>query len=335
MSSQLPPDLLELAQRQCGVVTRGQAAESGLSRSNIASHLHYGRWQLLYRGVYATFSGEPGRLATFWAAVLSAGPGAMLSYHTAAELSGLTDKPAELIHVTIPSDRRVARSSGVIVHLSERASQALHPARLPPQTRVEETVLDLAGIASSIDDACAWLIRALQRRKTTQGKLRAALEERSRMRWRPELAQLLTADYAGLDSILELRYHRDVERRHGLPGGAASRQVRFRSGQHNEYRDVEYEEYLTVVELDGRLAHPDERRRQDIRRDNAAAAIDGIVTLRYGWLDVTGNPCLVASEVARVLSRRGFASARPCSLACPVGRVAPGPAAVAVRILGR
>jgi hypothetical protein len=141
------------------------------------------------------------------------------------------------------------------------------------------------------------------------------LELRPRMRWRAELAELLTLDAAGLHSVLELRYHRDVERPHGLPKG--TRQARFRRG-HNEYRDVLYEAYLTAVELDGELAHIGEAWRRDARRDNAAAA-DGIMTLRYGWFDVTKSPCQVAAEVARVLARRGFAGARPCSPSCPVG----------------
>jgi hypothetical protein len=80
---------------------------------------------------------------------------------------------------------------------------------------------------------------------------------------------------------------------------------------------VFYAAYLTAVELDGTLAHPGETRWQDIGRDNAATA-DGIFTLRYGYLDLTVNPCQVAAQVATVLGRRGFSGARPCSPGCPV-----------------
>jgi very-short-patch-repair endonuclease len=116
--------------------------------------------------------------------------------------------------------------------------------------------------------------------------------------------------------VLEFRYHRDVERAHRLP--EASRQVRVVRGQRTEYRDALYGEHRVVVELDGRAAHPGDTRWQDIRRDNAAAA-DGTVTLRYGWADVTRNPCRVASEVARVLRQRGWAGTpMPCSPGCGV-----------------
>lgn len=73
------------------------------------------------------------------------------------------------------------------------------------------------------------------------------------------------------------------------------------------------------MELDGQVAHPAQTRWRDIQRDNAAA-VAGVITLRYGWLDITTTPCEVAAEVAGVLATRGYQGARPCSAACPVGR---------------
>lgn len=317
MLDDIPPSLQETARLQHGVCSARQLLDAGLTRDALAFRVERGRWQRLYRGVYATYSGQPGRQAQLWAAILVACPGAMLSYGTAAEVSGLTDRQSGLIHLTVPSDRRIARPPGIAVHYSSRASQKVHPARLPAQTRVEETVLDLASVARGLDEAVAWVTRALGQRLTSQEKLRAAMQARAKMRWRTELAALLHPESAGIHSVLEWRYHRDVELPHGLPAG--SRQARFRSSSHNAYRDRLYEAYLTVVELDGRAAHPDGERWLDIRRDNAAAA-GGITTLRYGWLDVTQRPCLVAAEVATALAARGFSGAHPCSARCPVGR---------------
>jgi very-short-patch-repair endonuclease len=271
----------------------------------------------MHRGVYATFSGEPPRIAVLWAAVLSAGRGAMLSYRTAAELAGLSDAPSELIHVTVPSDRRVVRPAGIVIHTSIRAAQAIHPALLPPRTRIEETVLDLAASSARLDSAIAWVTASLGRRLTTQAKLGQALELRGKMRWRPQLVELLSTGAAGLHSILEWRYHHDVELPHNFP--SRTRQMIATVDGRRIYRDVLYDAYALVVELDGRLAHPDDKRWQDISRDNAAAA-EGKITLRYGWFQVTKTPCRVAAEVAQVLSSRGYTAARPCSANCPVGR---------------
>jgi hypothetical protein len=83
---------------------------------------------------------------------------------------------------------------------------------------------------------------------------------------------------------------------------------------------VYYEEYRLAVELDGRLAHPDEERWRDSQRDNKAGAQD-IQTARYGWRDVYGHACETAGLQAQILRRRGWSGTpRPCSADCPVGR---------------
>ena len=313
----LPADLRDLAEHQDGVLTANQLVAAGISREFVKSRLSQGRWQRLHRGVYATFSGQPGRTAVLWAAVLRAGPGAMLSHQTAAELWRLSGQ-SELVHVTVPASRRISAGPGIVVHHSSRAGEAVHPALEPPRTRVEETVLDLVSVASCVDDACGWLTRGLGGRLTTQDKLRLALEQRNRMKWRGAVADLLTADAAGLHSVLERRYHRDVERPHRLPEG--TRQAKVSRSSRNEYLDVLYEAYATAVELDGNSSHDGKTRWRDIGRDNAAAA-DGIVTLRYGWMHVTHAPCRVAAQVVQVLVGHGYFGATACSPRCPVGRV--------------
>jgi len=313
----LPEDVRRLAQLQRGVVTAAQLRAAGLSRDVARSRLQSGRWQQVHHGVYAVFTGALGRETTLWAVVLRAGSAATLSHDTAAELHGLIDRPSALIHVTIPESRRVIPVAGVVIHHAVRVELTRHPVKLPPRTRIEDTVLDLARRSASSEDACAWIARALGRRLTTQDKLSAALDQRQRIRFRGELARMLSPDLAGIHSALEHRYLRWVEVPHGLRHG--KRQVRVRRDDHTEYRDVLYEDHGLIVELDGRAAHPGDRRWKDIWRDNAAAA-DGGRTLRYGWDDLTKRPCLVAAQVVLALSRSGPVTARPCSPGCPVSR---------------
>lgn len=313
----LPQQLRELAALQRGILTRAQVLGAGLTKDLIAARLDLGRWQRVYPGIYAAFSGEPSREAVLWAAVLAAGPGAMLSRQTAAELDGLSDLPSSLIHVTVPSERRVRPKPGLVLHYSARASQSVHPVRTPPRTRVEETVLDLWDSSRSLDDAVSWVARSLGRRLTTQAKLRAAVLERAKVHRRALLDELLEPDLAGLNSILEHRYVRDVERPHGLPKGI--RQAVAQLNGRKQYRDTLYDKYQLVVELDGRISHPDETRWADIERDNAAAA-DGLTTLRYGTVALITAPCRVAAEVAKLLTSRGYRGALPCSPGCRVGR---------------
>lgn len=235
-------------ERQVGVAGRRQALRAGLSRNVVRRRLASGRWRRLRRAVYATFSGPPSRQAELWAALLRAGPGATLSHHTAAELHGLTDKPSEQIHVTVPAARNVARRrkiSGLIIHRSRRIEEARHPALSPPRTRVEDTVLDLVEVARDFEEAFAWICRAVGRRRTTVPLLAAAVAARKRMRWRQELTAALADVADGVHSPLERRYVTGVERAHGLP--RAARQVKRRHGSASTYIDNLYEENMTCA----------------------------------------------------------------------------------------
>jgi predicted transcriptional regulator of viral defense system len=320
MGNDIPAEIAELARWQAGVISRQQLLEAGLNPQLIIRRVERGRWQQLYRGVYATFSGPPGRETWLWAAVLRAGNGAVLSHRTAAELHGLIDSAAEAIYVTVPSTRRIT-TAGLVIRMSGRIDQARQPNRDPPRTSVEETVLDLAQLSRTFDDACGWITKACAKRLTVEEKLRAALALRKKMRWRIELDDALAAAGSGIHSVLEYRYVRDVERAHGLP--RSRHQVRVVIDGKVVYRDVYYEEYQLAVELDGQMAHPDDQRWRDSQRDNQASA-RGVETRRYGWRDIYAHACETALLQAQILRRRGWrGTPRPCSARCPVGRAWP------------
>ena len=170
-----------------------------------------------------------------------------------------------------------------------------------------ETVIDLTQTAGTVDDAISWLVRASGRRLTTPARLKAGLEARQRLRWREALITAVADVGAGCQSTLELRYLRDVE--HGLPAG--TRQRRRKTGAATVYRDVEYDEFALIVELDGQAAHLDPTR--DRPRDNAAATL-GWSTLRFGWADVNARPCETAMVVSASLRRSGWTgAARRCA----------------------
>jgi predicted transcriptional regulator of viral defense system len=204
MRYDIPVAAAEIARRQEGAISRRQLLDAGLSAQLIKRRVERGRWQQLYRGVYVVFTGPPPRATWLWAAVLRAGPGAVLSHLTAAELHGLLDAPAEAIFVTVPATRRIT-ATGIIVRTSWRIAEATQPGREPLRTSVEETVLDLVELASTFDDACGWITRACARWLTTEEKLRYALAARKKMRWRPELDDVLAAAGDGTHSVLEYR----------------------------------------------------------------------------------------------------------------------------------
>jgi len=185
---------------------------------------------------------------------------------------------------------------------------------LPPCTRVEDTVLDLIEVAPTFDDAYGWICRAIGRRRTTADRIALAMSARRKMRWRREIMIALGDADSGALSVLEYRYVGRVERPHGLP--VARRQARIMQCSGNRYLDNLYEEYGVCVELDGTAAHPADEQWRDKRRDNANH-VSGLVTLRFGLLDLGTHRCETAAAVATLLGRRGWTgSFRACGPGC-------------------
>jgi hypothetical protein len=194
----------------------------------------------------------------------------------------------------------------------------------PPRTRIVHTVLDLIDVSAHPREAEGWVTAACEKRLATPGQLADALVRRKKIKWRPMVEAMLIDVAEGAQSPLELTYLRDVERAHGLPVG--SRQVRI-AGARVVWVDVDYDEYTTRVELDGRLGHHGEGRFRDRRRDNRAV-VGRVWSLRYGFAETFGTPCEVAIEVALVLRDRGWTGTpRSCGSRCPLERGLPTRAA--------
>ena len=135
------------------------------------------------------------------------------------------------------------------------------------------------------------------------------------MRRRSLLNQVCAEVRDGVSSELEKRYRNQVARPHGLP--PARSQALADAGVRRAYRDVLYDAYGVIVELDGRLGHEQESEvLRDQDRDNHAT-LTGQATLRFGWLAVVGGPCLVASQVDALLRVRGWTGTiRACGPSC-------------------
>jgi hypothetical protein len=307
---------------QRGIVASAQARQAGLTAKAVRHQLGSGKWRSVRRGVYATFTGELPRKAQLWAAIKRAGPGAMLSHETAAEIQGLIDKPSAKINIIVPWRRRPAQKNplkGVVIRRSDQSQPQYLPPWELPRTRIEDTVLDLAAAARSFDEAFGWISRATSRQLTTAAMLRTALADRSRIRWRAWLTDALAEAADGVQSPLEFRYTRDVERAHGLP--RAQHQARREIIGKVHYKDNWYPEFRICVEIDGPSYHQNEQVSRDNRRDNRNLAEDDIRTFRFGPVEVTELACESAAMVAATLQRNGWpGTPRPCRrTTCPLG----------------
>jgi len=309
-------DRLErLVAQQDGVVSRAQVLALGGSPGLVTRAVDSGRWRRLFAGVVVTHSGPVPWNARAQAAALYAGRGAALSHAAAGYLHGFVGKAPRTIDVSVPADRRVQDQPGLRVH--RRRSVPVLPWS-PPLVTAPATVLDLVELASTEDDVVS-LVAAAVRARVRADSIASEIARRPRLRNRGLLVELLTDVGEGVESALELRYRRDVERRHGLP--RATLQVRERVGGRWIRADALYVGMGVRAELDGWLGHPGGRTDADTWRDNAVAVERLELTLRYRWSHVVGDACATAAQVEAALRTRGWQGrGRPCSHTCPAGR---------------
>jgi predicted transcriptional regulator of viral defense system len=133
----------EVARRQGGVVSRGQLAYVGLANATVAGWTKSGYLTRVLPKVYAVGHTAPSREADLWAAVLYAGPGAMLSHASAAHHRGLIIYPPGVIHLSTPREKVKSIRGVVTVHVQRERERSSHGGI--PTTTNEQTVLDLAA----------------------------------------------------------------------------------------------------------------------------------------------------------------------------------------------
>ncbi len=289
----VPADLLALAARQGGVVSREQCLGSALSPHAVERLLATGAWTPLARGIYLTHTQRPSFEATCWGAMLAGGPRAVIGFEAAARLHGLAVGEPSVVEVFVPGPHRRRPGAPWAFVTADRRGRGE-----PSRTLLDDTVLDVATHLARDADLIAWLADVLGARRTSPRRLLAALDERARYPRRLLVRQILGDVADGVHSTLERSYRRDVEIAHGLPRGRRQAQLAGRS-------DVYYDDQGVVVELDGRLGHTGSGAFRDLDRDNRNTARN-LVTLRYGHHDVTLRPCEVAEQVAGLLTARGW-----------------------------
>lgn len=262
--------------------------------------LHSGRWQRPCRRVLVTHSGGISETERLWIAVLGAGPQALLGGLTAARLDGLTGFDDRAIHLLLPACRQVRTNlPGVAVHRSRALGpDDVHPARLPPRTRLARSLLDAAAWSGSDDRARAVLAAGVQQRLVRPDQLEAALGLRPRLRRHALIATTLADIAGGAQALSELDFAR-LTRRYGLP--APDRQVmRLDRDGRRRWLDAYWDEAHLAVEVDGLWHMEATAWWADMRRGNDLL-ISGLRVLRFPAFVVRDQPGVVAAQIRDAL----------------------------------
>lgn len=151
-------ELLLIAEEHDGLVTAGQARQSGFTDSVLARLTQRGRLERTARGVYRIPHFPPTRFSQYIEAVLWAkanrGPHEVaISHLTALNLYGISDANPDRIHITVPKLTRLRRQrpKGVVVHHDVITGDDIQVHEGIPVTTIDRTIKDLLNSGTRVD----------------------------------------------------------------------------------------------------------------------------------------------------------------------------------------
>jgi hypothetical protein len=285
-------ELARLAGRQHGVVATRQLSALGLARGGVAARARAGRLHRVHRGVYAvghTVLTVNGRRM---AAVLAAGPGAVLSHASAAALWDIRPTSATRIDISVRSAGGRAKRPGLRIHrtptLQTDEITAHQGIRVTSPAR---TLLDLASslprraLERALDEA---EIRELYDRRALEAVALAHAGEHGARALAEALAQ--DGDPVLTDSELE-------EIMLGLCDEQQLERPTPRAWVAGLRVDFLFAASRLVVETDGYRYHRTRRAFERDRERDAILARAGYRTLRFTHRQLTREPALVAETI--------------------------------------
>jgi hypothetical protein len=283
-----------LADRQAGLVGAAQLVALGVDTRETSRWVGDGYLLSRHPRVYAVGHRAPSTEADLWAAVLYAGPGAMLSHLVAAWWWLLTDRRPTFIDVSTP--RRHDSLKALRIHSRRPIERVPHNGI--PVTTVPQTLLDIAAI-QPLDTVRYMLAEADYHRLVDFGRIEQILG-----RGKPGSARLRQAveihnpDLARTNSPVEREFLALCEES-GIPRPLVNARVcGFKV-------DCYWPSHRVVVELDGGKGHSTERQvARDHGRDLKLRGAQ-IAVRRYARRQIAQQRKLVLEDLWAALGETG------------------------------
>jgi very-short-patch-repair endonuclease len=256
-----------LAEQQGGVISRPQLLEIGVTRGQVRAQVSARRWRRWRSQCLAVHTGELSDTGQLWAAVLEAGPRAVLDGASSLLASGLKGFTEESIRISVPRSSRRRRGRGMNVHQTRRYRASDHVESGVPRTKPEVAAVHGALWARSDKQAVLLMTMTVQQGLTTPERLGVAALRIRRDRRRLLVHATILDLLDGVRSISEHEFARACRDR-GIP--EPSRQVRRQTKDGRYFLDVYWDEWGVVVEIDGiqhgwvQNAVPDALRQNDV-----------------------------------------------------------------------
>jgi hypothetical protein len=276
-----------MARATHGVVTRRELLRASLTRQQISSRLRRGDLLREYPGVYRVGHQAPSVEATYLAAVLAAGHGAVLSGKAAGHLWGLLKGAAPAPEVITATERRI---EGVKTTRSRRLAPAdVTVFNAIPVTTVPRTLVELAAELPTSDLARA-CHEAGVRYGTTPKEVEAVLERRPNSPGARDLRRIMKGDVKVTLSKLEARFLK-LLRAEKLPLPITNRPAGSRRV------DCRWPDQGLTVELDSYRFHNSRHAWEQDRVREREARARGDDFRRYTYRDVMEQPALMLREL--------------------------------------
>ena len=226
-----------------------------------------GPWQRLAPGIVGLFSGEPTRRQREIAALLHAGPDAVLTGLSAARHHGLQRSPEPTdVHVLIRADRQVRSIPGVTVERTVRPPRPVLRNGLPVAP-LDRAVLDAARRMKDPVAIAALLAEPVQRRMVHPVTLMAELDAGCR-KGSSAPRSVLRSVVEGIRSAAEFTVREWWEAQPDLPKARFNVRVIDAGGDSCGIVDILIEEVGLGIEVDSTENHfatPDQVARDTIR----------------------------------------------------------------------
>ena len=270
-----------------GVVTRRRLIQAGVSRHEISARLRRGDLLQVHPGVYRVGHRAPSVAATYLAAVLAAGDGAVLTGEAAAFVWGLVKGTAPPAVVSTASERRI---QGV----KTQRSRTLDPADVTsfnaiPITTVPRTLVELAADLP-VDALARACHEAGVRYGLTPKMVEVVLQRRPNARGARKLRRIMHGDVRITLSTLERRFL-NLLRAEKLTLPLTNRPAGGRRV------DCRWPEHRLTVELDGYRFHNSRHSWEQDRLREREARARGDEFRRYTYRDVFEDPKPMLSEL--------------------------------------
>jgi hypothetical protein len=291
--SPLDPEILGLAGRQHGHVTRQQLLNLGVGRGAITACLESARYAAVHRGVYCIGPRRDDPVSQAAAAVLACGTGALLSHESAASLWGFFSRWGFPLHVTARGERE---RPGITTH----RCQSLHRSDRSFQqgicvTSAARTVLDVAPALPA--EKLTRLVNDTRRDHhlglhALQGVLDRNPYHPGTKLLRPFIDDPANPTASHLEDLF-----RAFVKKYDLPVPIINFNLR------RKQPDAYFPKHNLIVELDGWNYHKDRQAFETDRERDAENLRHGTATIRITEQRLTTSPDREAARLKEILDR--------------------------------